>query len=917
MMHRCSACSLPSGLGMPAPFGVGAVVHLVLILIAATASAGSIRPASAAQFTMAAPLDVRRAGQTEIKLPSGHVMVIGGNTITNATSIGSVELYDPVSNEWRAVGSLRIPRHNHTATALPSGKVLVVGGRSTVPVVDSAEIYDPASETWSDAAPLPQALEDHSATLLESGKVLVAGGGWPFAQLYDPAEDAWSPAGTLNRTRFSHTATRLDSGEVMIAGGVAGGSATAHVEIYDPIENTWRVVAPMAEARTAATATLLQSGKVLVVGGSRTGGPLSTTEVFDPATESWTPGPLLREARAVHTATLMDSGRVLVAGGIRSTIVASAEVYDPATSEWTFVGPMLTGRYMHTATALPSGKVLLAGGDNVTALRSVELYDAMTMTAITSVSPEQTVVGAPVEVAFEVTTAWGVPVGRVIVEDDVGTSCGPVVLVAGAGSCLLASAVSGTHAVIARYLPDDGHFEPSISTAVPHSVAPAGTALLVASHLPDPSIPGAPVQVAVQLTVVAPGSGEPTGAIVVSDGVDACSIAEGDTSCEIALTTRGLRVLQADYPGDANFNPGSATAVHGVNRLPVPVVEKFDSAEDMLLVVEFGEGVLSDATDPDGDQLTIANAGTLVPVGLGGTLLLRVDGSFEYSPPADVSGVASFTYVITDGLEKVAAVATITVEALNDPPTIAVASVPEWPAGEAGAKVQPGFATVGSFGPPDEAGQQVQAWIVRTIADPAGVASDVAISNDGTLTYALGGNAGSAKFGVTLQDDGGTANGGDDTSDEQAFTITVAAGLDLSIAIDDDQDFAQGGGTVEYTIVVHNAGPNAAVGARVRNLLPFNLVDASWACTPGAGASCSAGGVGDIDDSVTIPMGATLTYLLGATVLTDPEAPIENSVSVLAPDGVPDADGTNNSATDTDVVGIFADGFGEAAASVH
>ncbi len=57
---------------------------------------------------------------------------------------------------------------------------------------------------------------------------------------------------------------------------------------------------------------------------------------------------------------------------------------------------------------------------------------------------------------------------------------------------------------------------------------------------------------------------------------------------------------------------------------------------------------------------------------------------------------------------------------------------------------------------------------------PNNVVSGVAISNSGTLTYTPASNvAGTATINVQVQDDGGTSNGGDDTSQVSQFTISV------------------------------------------------------------------------------------------------------------------------------------------------
>lgn len=54
--------------------------------------------------------------------------------------------------------------------------------------------------------------------------------------------------------------------------------------------------------------------------------------------------------------------------------------------------------------------------------------------------------------------------------------------------------------------------------------------------------------------------------------------------------------------------------------------------------------------------------------------------------------------------------------------------------------------------------------------------SEPTFSNTGILTYILSGQSGTATVSVTIQDDGGTANGGNDTSATLSFDIVVANG---------------------------------------------------------------------------------------------------------------------------------------------
>src|SRR6266568_3070477 len=58
-----------------------------------------------------------------------------------------------------------------------------------------------------------------------------------------------------------------------------------------------------------------------------------------------------------------------------------------------------------------------------------------------------------------------------------------------------------------------------------------------------------------------------------------------------------------------------------------------------------------------------------------GSLTLHADGSFTYTPSANYNGPDSFTYRASDGtLTSSLATVTITVSAVNDPPTVTVAA---------------------------------------------------------------------------------------------------------------------------------------------------------------------------------------------------------------------------------------------------
>ncbi|MEO7326622.1 MAG: Ig-like domain-containing protein [Dokdonella sp.] len=531
-----------------------------------------------------------------------------------------------------------------------------------------------------------------------------------------------------------------------------------------------------------------------------------------------------------------------------------------------------------------------------------------TTTSITSASPPTSVVGQSYTVAFTVAAMPGMPTGSVIVRDDAGSLCGPTNLVGGAGTCSLASTSAGSLTLTAGYAPDDaGAFYTSSGTAT-HTVNRASTTMAIASHAPDPSTPAQAVTVTAALAVASPGAGTP-GGITVSDGVDACTIPQGSSTCMVTLTTRGTRTLTATYAGTPDFEGSSASTTHHVNQLPVAASDSYQTNEDTAVTVAVAQGVLANDSDPDGGALTITNAGTLSATGIGGVVHLAANGAFDYMPPANANGAASFTYVLSDGSETSTGTVTISVVPVNDAPSFTLAVNPTWPAGTSGVQAAAAFATVTNFGPPDEGAQHVQAWVLRTIQDSNAISANVTIALDGSLSYTLTGHTGSASFGVKLRDDGGTANGGIDTSAEQVFTISVAAGTDLWVTIDDGAVFVVGGHATTYAIVVHNSGPDDVIGAHVQLPMPSNLVNATWNCTATAGSTCAPNGTSGINDTVDISNGGVLTYTLTATSVSIPEHSIVTSVTVTAPANEPDTNTSNNSAVDTDVVGIFRDGF--------
>ncbi|MDL5057788.1 M10 family metallopeptidase C-terminal domain-containing protein [Geitlerinema calcuttense] len=132
-------------------------------------------------------------------------------------------------------------------------------------------------------------------------------------------------------------------------------------------------------------------------------------------------------------------------------------------------------------------------------------------------------------------------------------------------------------------------------------------------------------------------------------------------------------------------------------------------------------------------------------------------------------------------------------------------------------------------------------------------------------------------------------------------TPTPTISADLQITKTDGLTSIAPGGTLTYTIVATNAGPNAVTDAVVVDNFPTQLTNITWTATQTGGAtSFDATGTGNINDTgISLPSGATITYLVSATV--NPTTPVDtllNNSATITSASVTDPNTANNTARD-------------------
>ncbi len=106
--------------------------------------------------------------------------------------------------------------------------------------------------------------------------------------------------------------------------------------------------------------------------------------------------------------------------------------------------------------------------------------------------------------------------------------------------------------------------------------------------------------------------------------------------------------------------------VVNLNDLPVAVNDTLNALEDVVLSLS-APGILSNDHDPENDLILVSGHDPLSVQG--GTVVVNPDGSVNYTPPLNYSGIDNFSYTISDGNGGTAsAMVTINVGATNDPP---------------------------------------------------------------------------------------------------------------------------------------------------------------------------------------------------------------------------------------------------------
>jgi hypothetical protein len=331
----------------------------------------------------------------------------------------------------------------------------------------------------------------------------------------------------------------------------------------------------------------------------------------------------------------------------------------------------------------------------------------------------------------------------------------------------------------------------------------------------------------------------------------------GYTFKAYAINSGGTR-----YTSAATFTTVAANSAPTASASPNPATTNEDNAVQITLTgTDADDNNLTYTITDAPDNGTLTGQGAAPNCSAANTCTVVV----TYTPNANSNGADSFSFTVNDGtLNSEPASVSITVNSVNDQPSFTASNPPPVLA-NSGPQTVPGFAT---FNPgPNESGQTVLAYSVSSVTNSGLFASAPSVSTSGTLSYTPAANAaGTSTFALTVQDNGGTANGGVDTSTSQTFTITVNQPPAITSA--NNTTFTVGtAGTFSVTTTGFPA-PALSASGTLPSGVTFNAASGVLSGTPAAGTGGSypltftaSNGVGtEATQNFTLTVNQPLTF---------------------------------------------------------
>lgn len=172
---------------------------------------------------------------------NGRVYCIGGSP-NGVVVLDTAEEYDTVTDTWRTMGRMQLPRLGASA-ASSAGRVYIVGGMSTDTILRSAEAYDPATDQWTTVAPMTVQRVFHGLVAYRD-KIYAIGGVSSqsnICEVYDPKSGTWSMTAKTKSCTGKVTAVVLDD-KIYAIGEASQKDYGRHLEYFSGDDGKWHAI---------------------------------------------------------------------------------------------------------------------------------------------------------------------------------------------------------------------------------------------------------------------------------------------------------------------------------------------------------------------------------------------------------------------------------------------------------------------------------------------------------------------------------------------------------------------------------------------------------------------------------------------------------------------------------------------------
>lgn len=284
---------------------------------------------------------------------SGQVLAAYGERLYlfGASDTGSVQIYDPLANQW-SQGAMMPATATEVMATVVDDVIYVAWYRDGAAPVSGMARYDPLSNSWQDLAAPPYARS--GAALAHYGQQIYLFGGREgerssdTVQAYSPASNSWSTSLEASGEIVALPIARSDaravqvSDEIYLVGGASiseGAASTVinEIHIYRPATRSWRA-GTHVPTRRSDPAVVLVAERLYVMGGSTSDAmPSSALEVYNAV-------PVLPAATFMPTSIVLPdpsiTGTPITGMPIITPLpTTSTPVSDPAEQPWNIYLP--------------------------------------------------------------------------------------------------------------------------------------------------------------------------------------------------------------------------------------------------------------------------------------------------------------------------------------------------------------------------------------------------------------------------------------------------------------------------------------------------------------------------------------------------------------------------------------------------